>query len=112
MKNIIKVFIIIIAVLVIIASPLWFNSKSLKVRNVTLTAYNGKAVKATTSEFKISEVNKPDISSVRGIFYDPYDDSLNYLHLDINQKNWFLSIASPGGNITKTVNLGNRNVNK
>jgi len=111
MKNLKKLFIFIILIFIIAISPFWFKGRVLKVKNINIISSNIEIVKANINEFKMVKVDKPDIPSIKGIFYNPYEDSLNYLHLDIDQKNWFLTITSPYGKIIKSICLISHNVN-
>ena len=111
MKNLKKLFIFIILIFIITISSFWFKGRTLKVKNINIISSNIETVKANINELKMIEVDKPDIPSIRGIFYNPYDNSLNYLHFDIDQKNWFLTITSPYGKIIKSISLISHNVN-
>jgi len=106
MKNIVKLFIVIIVAFAIIISPVWLKTRTLKIRNATLDVSNIETVKAINSQFKMAEVNKPNIPLTRGVFYDPYGDYLNYLHFNNDQQSWVLTITSLDGRIVRTIDLG------
>jgi len=106
MKNIVKLFIVIIVAFAIIISPMWLKTRTLKIRNATLDVSNIETVKAINSQFKMAEVNKPNIPLTRGVFYDPYGDYLNYLHFNNDQQSWVLTITSLDGRIVRTIDLG------
>lgn len=106
MKNIIKVFVVVIVTFTIIIYPIWLKTRTLKIRNTTLDVSNIETVKAINSQFKMTEVNKPNIPLIRGIFYDPYSGYLNYLHFNTDEKSWILTITSLDGRIVRTIDLG------
>ena len=110
MKSIIKIFIVIIVAIAIIVSPVLFKTKTLKVKNITLDVSNAETVKVIDGHFRIGKINGPHIQATRGIFYDPYDENINYIHFDINQKNWILTTTALDGKIVKNIDLAPRDV--